>query len=560
MTWHPYNGEQYIDFPALEKWCRALVKAHPSWFSIEEVGRSRHDRPILLVTVGEQDEDMHSRPALWLDGGTHASEWTGVMAALHTMSRWAERLAADDPQTTALFQRSTAYVAPCISPDGFQAICEGSPFLRSSLRPAKKGTHAVGLRPCDLTGDGSVRWMRWKHPAGPWVPDPDNPLWMRHRTLDDSADDAYFFCSEGSFQHWDGVRWLDAPREFGLDLNRNFPGSWQPFRMFGMDGGDYPLSEPESRAVVDAVHARPNIAVALSNHTYTGCILTQPYREKTPLGKGDIDLFEALATAATEGTGYRVIKVNPDFVYDPKVEIVGVWSDTLSTTFGIPGYTLELWNPYGFAGVEIEKPAAFFRKPDPEMIGKVVNAFSKDPASVCPWMPFEHPQLGSVEVGGIDYLRTVRNPPESLLPAEVSRGATVADRLLAATPHLQVHFQMERKGPDIVVDAVVENVGFLPTAASGHAETLELVVPIRVDLQLGDGLEIVDGETTQMLGHLAGWGSLQAGPARHAIYPGLGAKGTRASARWVLRGSGTVQVQWSAARAGSGTIGTEIAQ
>ena len=77
---------------------------------------------------------MHS--PLWLDGGTYASEWTGVMAALHTMSRWAERLAAGDPQTTALFQRNTAYVVPCISPDGFQAICEGSPFCAQS--PAGK--------------------------------------------------------------------------------------------------------------------------------------------------------------------------------------------------------------------------------------------------------------------------------------------------------------------------------------------------------------------------------------------------------------------------------------
>ena len=70
---------------------------------------------------------------------------------------------------------------------------------------------------------------------------------MRHRRLDDRPEDAFFFCSEGTFIHWDGVAWVDAPREFGLDLNRNFPGSWAPFRMFGMDGGAYPLSEPESR-------------------------------------------------------------------------------------------------------------------------------------------------------------------------------------------------------------------------------------------------------------------------------------------------------------------------
>ena len=552
MKWVPYSGEQYLDFPAVEQWLKNLASAHPEWVKLSEIGQSRHQRPILLVTVGEQSGPVGERPALWIDGGTHAAEWTGVMACLHTLSRWVERLASGDASTQQCFRERTAYVAPCISPDGFQALCEGAPFLRSTLRPPIEGTHPVGLRPADLTGDGSIRWMRWKHPAGPWVSDPEVPMWMRHRTLSDDPDDAYFFCGEGSFVNWDGVAWRDAPREFGVDLNRNFPGSWEPLRMFGMDGGAYPLSEPESRAVVDAVAERTNIAVALSNHTYTGCILSQPYRDPSPLSTGDIDLFESLATEAVEGTGYRVIKTHPDFVYDPKKAIVGVWSDTLSTTFGIPGYTLELWNPYGFAGVEIEKPAEFFRKPDPDVIKQVVAAFSANPEMVSEWPAVEHPQLGAVEVGGLDYMRTIRNPPVALLPAEVGRGATVADRLLRSTPQLSVKLRARGDGEVSIVEAVIENMGFLPTSASAHAETLEMVAPIRVELSLGDGVSLVDGEAVQSVGQLDGWGSLQVGPSRHAIYPGLGPRGPRALARWVIKGSGHIQVSWFSARAGSG--------
>ena len=560
MEWQPYNGEQYIDFPAVEHWCKALVDTHPDWFALEEIGQSRHGKPILMVTVGDQNSDLSQQPAMWLDGGTHAPEWTGVMAALHTLSRWAERLSSGDESMMKLFRSRTAYVVPCISPDGFQAMCEGSPFIRSSLRPAKSGTHAVGLRPKDLTGDGGIRWMRWKHRAGPWVIDPEVPMWMRHRTLDDDPEEAYFFCTEGMFEHWDGVRWTNASLEFGLDLNRNFPGSWQPFSMFGMDGGAYPLSEPESRAVVDAVHARPNIAVALSNHTYTGCILTQPYRDPSPLSTPDINLFESLASAAVEGTGYKVIKVTPDFVYDPKVDIVGVWSDTLSTTFGIPGYTLELWSPYGFAGIDIEKPAEFFRKPDPQMIRTLVAAFSKDASSVSPWTQFVHPQLGEIEVGGIDYMRTVRNPPTALLPIEVARGASVADRMLAATPELDVKMQTTTDGEDIIVDVIVENLGFLPTSASVRAQQLNLVPPIRLDASFGEGLHCVHGESTQLLGHLEGWGSLQTGPARHAIYPGLGDTGPRAHGRWIVRGKGKLVIEWTGTRAGNGRVTFDVGQ
>ena len=322
--------------------------------------------------------------------------------------------------------------------------------------------------------------------------------------------------------------------------------------MFGMDGGAFPLSEPESRAVVDAVAARPNIAAALTNHTYTGCILTQPYRDPSPLSTADIDLFESLATVAAEGTGYRVIKTHPDFVYDPKVNIVGVWSDTLSTTFGVPGYTLELWNPYGFAGIEIEKPAEFFRKPDPAMIKTLIEAFARNPDAVTSWETFEHPQLGSVEIGGIDYMRTVRNPPEALLPAEVGRGATVADRMLASTPDLNVTLSARAEGGVTVIEAVLENHGFLPTAASAHAEKLELVPPIRIEISTPEGVTLVSGDAIQVAGHLDGWGSLQVGPSRHAVYPGLGPRGPRARVQWVVSGRGRVAVSWRAPRAGSG--------
>ena len=552
MAWTPYKGSKYLDFPAVEAWCHELVKAHSDWFQIEEIGTSRHGRSIELITVGDRSGTPDARPAFWLDGGTHASEWTGVMAVLHTLSNWAERLQLGDEETTARFKRRTAYVVPCISPDGFQALCEGHPFLRSSLRPPPAGSHPVGLRPADVSGDGTIRWMRWKHPAGSWVCDPESPMWMRHRTFDDDPADAFCFCSEGTFVHWDGSRWSDAPREFGLDLNRNFPGSWTPFRMFGMDGGSFPLSEPESRAVVDAVAARPNIATALTNHTYTGCILTQPYRDPSPLSTPDIDLFESLALKAVDGTGYRVIKTHPDFMYDPKVDIVGVWSDTLSTTFGLPGYTLELWDPYGFAGVEIEKPAAFFRKPDPAIIKTLIEAFATNPDAVSPWVAVDHPQLGPVEIGGIDYMRTVRNPPEALLPAEVAKGALIADRLLQATPDLHVEVSVTRDGELTTVEAVLVNHGFLPTAASAYAEAQDMVPPIRVVFDADEGIDLIAGEPIEVAGHLDGWGSMQVGAARHAVYPGLGGRGPRPRLRWIVRGGGTVRLKWTAPRAGSG--------
>jgi hypothetical protein len=552
MSWTPYEGKEYLDFHQVMAWCEATAAAHPDWVKLDIIGTTDGGTPIPMLTIGDRSADPDSRPALWLDGGTHSAEWTGVMSALYSASQWVEALASGDPAATACFSKRTAYVVPCISPDGYQALHEGAPFMRSTLRPQPEGSFRSGLSPKDMTGDGHIRWMRWKHPAGSWVEDPDQPLFMRKRTVDDDPDDAYFFCDEGSFIAWDGTQWVDAPREFGLDLNRNFPGGWSPFRMFGMDGGAFPLSAPESRAVVDAVHARPNIAVAVTNHTYTGCILTQPYRKPSPLPQNDIDLMERMADQAVEGTGYRVIKVHPDFVYDEDKPIIGVWADSLCTTFAIPAYTLELWNPYAFAGVELDKPALFFQKPDPEIIRAIIDKAASMPGVTTPWSSLEHPQLGEVEIGGFDYMRVVRNPPTALLADECDRGHTVADRMLRTTPELIVGLHLDTHNGVTVLTATFENRGFLSTASMAHAEAIERVPPIAATLQATDGVQVIDGEPTQVLGHLDGWGALQVGFGQHAIYPSLGHRGTRTRARWVLQGDGELVVTWTAPRAGGG--------
>ncbi len=560
MTWTPYTGDRYLRWREIEAWCHALAAAAPDIVELEEVGRTRNDNPLLLLTLAL---DCATRPAVtrsafWLDGGTHASEWTGVMSALFSISRWVQALQAGDPTLTAWFRRHAVHVLPCMSPDGYQALHDGAPFLRSTLRPPREGQLRTGLEPLDIDGDGQVRWMRWKHPAGPYVQDADLPLFMRNRRVDDDPDDAYFVCTEGEFLEWDGHRWVEAPLKHGLDLNRNFPGHWAPFSMFGMDGGEVPLSEPESRAVVDAVRARPGIAAAVTNHTYTGALLTQPYRSPSPLDDADITLMEVLGRDAVRDTGYRCIRVHPDFVYDTSKPIVGVWADTLSTVFGIPGYTLELWDPFGAAGVDLPKPAEFFRLPDEAVLRGLFERFTGDGAAddaVAPWRPFDHPQLGPVEIGGLDYMRSIRNPPDALLAAECERGHAVADRVRRSLPDLHLTLT-ERPLPGGMreLTVVAENRGFLPTSGLPYAERRDLVPGLSLRLETPDSVRLVAGRPAEPLTHLDGWGSMRIAGSRHSIYPGLPTRGHRATVRWVLQGDGPVTVRWSGGRVGQGRV------
>ncbi|MEM1347110.1 MAG: M14 family zinc carboxypeptidase [Myxococcota bacterium] len=558
MAFTPYSGDTYIDVDTLDAWCASLVKALPRWFACEEIGRSRLGRPIYMVTVGHEAA-AQGCPAIWIDAGTHASEWTGVCAASRVLSAWAERLERGDAELEQWFSEHAAFVVPCVSPDGVQSMMDGGPFVRSSLRPPRDGTERTGFVQGDVDGDGSIRWMRWRHPAGSMVEDPDVPMFMRHRTLDDDPDDAFFLCSEGSFVQWDGSSWVRASRAFGVDLNRNFPANWGPFSMFGMDGGLYTLSEPEARAITDAVAERPTIGAALTFHTYTGCVLTQPYRQDTPLHKGDLDMMEALARDLVAGTGYDVYRVCPDFMYDPKKPIVGVWADALATTFGIPGYTVEFWSPYLFAGVQVEKPAEFLVDPDEDVIRELVRAASDIPGGVMEWRPFEHPQLGRVELGGIDYLRSIRNPPEHMLADECAKGVVMAERLRRAIPEVRVEVRAEALGGALTkITLHLENTGFLPTSALAHAETIASTPACSVGLELSGDLELVSGEAARELEHLNGWGALRVTSARHAVYSNLPKRAHAHASTWVVRGGGVATVRYSAGRAGRGEQLVEV--
>lgn len=556
-TWTPYRAERYLSYPEICEWLSTVHSAHPDWVNLSSIGQSRESKELWLMTIGAQDGHQDERPGFWLDGGTHSAEWTGVMSCIFSISRWIELIEAGDQRLIEWLKKHTIYIMPCVSPDGFSAMVDGKPFLRSCMRPPAPGRVRSGLDPQDIDGDGEVRWMRWRHPAGPYVPDESIPGFMRPRTLADDPENAFFFAPEGLFVEWDGVEWKQAPRQFGLDLNRNFPSHWSPFSMFGMDGGTFSLSEPESRALIDAFTARPFIGAGLTNHTYTGCILTQPSRENSPLGDGDILLLERLAKELVLDTDYRVFRIFPDFAYNKKKAVVGLWSDTMTTTLGVPSYTLELWDPFKFCGLENKDPVGFFVKPDHEQIKALVSAMITKTDAMTPWQKIEHPQLGSIEVGGLNYMKTVRNPPDDVLAAECERGYLVTDRLRQTLPNTEITTEVERKGDSHLIRFTVENQGYLSTMGLDIAGELPGTPFMSVHLKESPHVHTVVGQSTHTMPHLGGWG-LQGSSGANSIYPSLSARSHRQHVEFEVQGTGTVTLEYTLGRGGCGQLDIEL--
>ena len=88
MSESDYTAEHYLDWPEIAAHYRALVEGAPEWARLDVVGESREGRELLLLTIGDLGTDPDDKPGFWLDAGTHAVEWTGVMSALRTATCW----------------------------------------------------------------------------------------------------------------------------------------------------------------------------------------------------------------------------------------------------------------------------------------------------------------------------------------------------------------------------------------------------------------------------------------------------------------------------------------
>lgn len=108
----------------------------------------------------------------------------------------------------------------------------------------------------DLDGDGLILQMRVPDTDGEWkVCAKDPRLYL-----------------EGYIKNYDGVEIKVAPHRWGLDLNRQFPVSWEP-EAKQAGAGPFPLSEPETRAIAEFLLSQKNITGGQSYHTTSGVIL-----------------------------------------------------------------------------------------------------------------------------------------------------------------------------------------------------------------------------------------------------------------------------------------------
>ena len=556
--------DTYYRYGELTARLTELAAAHPQLMRVDSIGRSFEGRDIWLATLTNTATGPDSeKPALWVDGNIHATEVAGSMACLYFVRHLVTRYASD-PEVKRCLDTRVVYVCPRLNPDGAEwALADTPQLIRSSTRPYPYDEEPVGgLKREDVDGDGRVLTMRIRDPDGPWkVSERDIRLLVR-REPTETGGDYYRLLPEGRLEHYDGSLIRLQPRREQLDLNRNFPAGWrQEHEQYG--AGPFPASEPEVRAAVEFIASHPNITAAVAFHTYSG-VLLRPYSHHADdtLPIEDLWTYQKIGARGTELTGYPNISVFHDFRYHPKEVITGSFDDWMYDHGGVFAWTVEIWSPQRQAGITDYKFIEWYREHLVEDDIKLLkwNDEVLGGKGFVPWYPFQHPQLGPVELGGWDVLYTWSNPPRDFLEKEIERFPAWLTWQLLISPRLELHEAAATPlGNDTwSVKLVVRNSGWLPSYVTKRALTNKLTRGVVCEIELPQGASLETGRPREELGQLEGRAYKPVTPSSWAGWSG-DVTDERIKVEWVVRAPMRGVVKLTARHERAGTVRAQLA-
>ena len=502
-----YNFDRFLRYDEMVSWLHELAARFPQLVTLETYGKSHQGRDLWIATVTDSTTGSHdTKPAHWIDANIHATEVTGGVAALYILEYLTSQFGRDHHTTEALRTR-TFYIVPRVNPDGVEDALLDSPlYHRSSVRswPWRDGHRWPGLSVEDIDGDGAVRTMRIADTDGAWMEHADDarvmvpvgplgvaPGTQRYRLLD-----------EGLLENFDGFT-IPMPRDpAGLDLNRNFPAGWGTTVL---GSGDHPMSEPEIDSLVRAARSRTNVCGYNAFHTAGGFMLRpSSTRPDSTLPPFDIWVYNELGKVGVQHTGYPVHSVYEDLTWDKSDTMSGAGDDWAYEHLGVFGWTTEFWDIIFHATGKHSPTDIWYVGPTPEQELAVCKwTDTHAPGAYAAWKKFNHPQLGEIEIGGCDPIKTWSNAPASKLRDEVAPHVHFAIYQALASPRLEIkRAEAESLGNGVYkVEIGIANTGWLGTEISEWAHKNKIVLPLTAEIS---GATLVEGAPRVKLGQLDG--------------------------------------------------------
>ena len=555
--------DQYYRYDALSALLHDFAARHPALLRLTSIGSSHEGRDIWLATLTAFARgDDGDKPGFWIDGNIHAPELAGSSACLYFIHTLLTGYGRDADITRCLDTR-VFYICPRINPDGAEwALSTPPKLIRSGTRPYPYNEEPVrGLVREDIDGDGRVLSMRIADPDGAWKISTQDPRLLVPREPAETGGDYYRLLPEGRIENYDGALIHTPPPAQGLDFNRNFPANWRE-EAEQTGAGPFPASEPEVQSVVRFITAHPNICGGVAFHGYSGVLLRPlSYESDDTMPTEDLWVYHKIGEQGTALTGYPAASAFHEFRYHPKEIITGALDDWLYTQQGLYAWTVEIWSPQREAGIGEYRYIDWYRDHPLEDDLKLLkwNDEALNGAGFVPWYPYEHPQLGPVELGGWDPLFSFWNPPPALLEKEIARFPQWLVWHALLSPKLEWHALSATAlgGDSYLIRAVVRNSGWLPTHITQLAADKKRVRGLVCELELPAGASLSQGEARVEIGQLQGRAHK---PASTFGWAGGMSDPTsnRAKAEWLVRAPAGTVISVRARHPRAGAISAEL--
>ena len=520
------NGE-------IEKFLKAYAEAYPDWVKLEAIGQGGEGDTIWALTISNPKTGAHgTKPAIYVDGATHANEIQGTEVCLYLINYTLKNY-GKSARLTELMDRATIYVVPMVNVSSrkkwfTQPATPNYPrTLISKIDDDRDGKFDEDPYD-DLDGDGEITTMRKKVPLGQgrFKLDPKDPR-LVVPVQGDELGDYLMLGQEGIDNDGDGLVNEDVPGY--VDPNRTFGYGFQP-RYVQAGASDYPLQYPETRAVAEFGLKHPNIMAVQSFHNSGGYILRGP-------GAKSERSYPPSDARAYDLIGKEGEKMLPFYKY-------GVIFSMLYTAYG--GTTDHYYGRYGafaFTNELNSSKRLFHNDPTPGETQKFNDELTQGRQFV-EWKAYKHPQYGDIEIGGFKH--DTGRPPEGFLQEEeCHRNASFVLFHAHHLPRLQLQEPtVVSAGPNLWrVQIPVLNDRALPSMAE-IARVLKLHRP---DMATVEGAKVVasgvvrDAYLNQV--------DYQTNRPERLMVNGIPALGTT-TLMFLLEGSGEVTMTYDSVKAG----------
>ncbi len=427
---HPY--EEIVDL------LKGYAAAYPKWTRLESIGKSGQGRDLWMIAITNPATGPElSKPAMYIDGNTHANEVQGAETALYTVD-FLLRNYGRLPRVTEMLDRSVFYVLPVVNPDGRALWFKGpsdADFPRTVMVPVDDDRDGKADEDGydDVDGDGYITTMRKKVPMGQGTHrlDPKDPRLLVAVEPGQLGD--YLELGKEGYDN-DGDGRVNEDTVGYVDPNRTWGFSWEPGYVQS-GAGAYPLSIPETRSIAMWAMQHRNVAAVQSYHNNGRMILRGPGAKADPIyPPQDLKAYDLIGKEGEKLLpGYRYFISWKDLY-----TVHGATTDHFYSLMGSLAFTNEMYDPPADFDKNGEVTDAELMKFNDEL------TFGRE---FVDWHPYNHPQYGAIEIGG--FKRDVGRVPEGwALEDETHRNNSFALLNAYHLPRLSIGEAMVKKVGD----------------------------------------------------------------------------------------------------------------